>query len=71
MPERTAKQAAEMCGRSESWLRRHICSWCDQTLLYAVQGNCGAIYERCDINQKIINIRKHADKKRRKRRANG
>lgn len=68
MDRMTAKQAAELCGRSESWLRHHICSWCYQTLLYAVQGHCGAIYEKCDIPQKIINIRKHADNKRRKRR---
>jgi len=47
----TAKEAAKAAGYSETWLRTHCCSWCDQTLLQAIKGHCGAIYEKCDTDE--------------------
>lgn len=36
MERMTAKQAAELTGWSVSWLKRHECAWCGQTLLQAL-----------------------------------
>lgn len=47
----TDKEAAALSGWSVSWLKAHECSWCGQTLLQSVKGNCGAIYEKCDGSQ--------------------
>lgn len=44
----TPKEALELSGRSESWLRNHECDWCGQTLWASLRSGCGAIYERCD-----------------------
>jgi hypothetical protein len=44
----TPKEAIELSGRSESWLRNHECAWCGQTLWRALTVGCGAIFERCD-----------------------
>ena len=48
----TSAEAIEASGRSESWLKRHTCAWCDQTLWRALRNGCGAIYEKCDPAQK-------------------
>jgi hypothetical protein len=48
----TGKQAKELSGRSETWLRNHACVWCGQTLWRALTRDCGAIYERCDPSKK-------------------
>jgi hypothetical protein len=44
----TRKEALAISGRSESWLRRHVCAWCDQTLYHALRHGCGAIYGKCN-----------------------
>ena len=44
----TRAEAIEISGRSESWLRRHVCAFCDQSLWYSLRYGCGAIYEKCD-----------------------
>jgi len=44
----TGKEAIALSGRSETWLRRHSCSWCEQTLWRALTVGCGSIYERCN-----------------------
>jgi len=44
----TSKEAREVSGRTESWLRNHECAWCGQTLLRALMHGCGAIYEKCE-----------------------
>jgi hypothetical protein len=41
------KEATKLSGRSESWLRRHECAWCQQTLWRALRYGCGAIYDKC------------------------
>lgn len=38
----TAREAAALTGRSETWLRSHTCAWCGETLLRAIQNGCGA-----------------------------
>lgn len=43
----TGKEAVKLSGRSETWLRRHQCAWCGQTLWLALTGGCGAIGEQC------------------------
>jgi len=48
----TGKEAIELSGRSESWLRRHCCAWCDQTLWRALRYGCGSIYEKCEPEKK-------------------
>jgi hypothetical protein len=48
----TDTEALKISGRSESWLRRHTCAWCDQTLWRALRYGCGAMYERCDPTKK-------------------
>jgi hypothetical protein len=48
----TGKEAVALSGRSESWLRRHSCVLCEQTLWRALRYGCGAIYERCDLAKK-------------------
>lgn len=48
----TGKEAKELTGRSESWLRRHSCAFCEQKLWRALTQGCGAIYERCDPTKK-------------------
>lgn len=47
-----AKEAIALSGRSETWLRRHVCALCGQTLWRALRYGCGAIYEKCDPKQK-------------------
>jgi len=44
----TAREAAELTGRSVTWLRTHACGWCDQTALDAVRYGCSAIWDRCN-----------------------
>lgn len=44
----TPKEAKDLSGRSETWLRNHICSWCGQTLWLALRHGCGAIFDKCD-----------------------
>jgi hypothetical protein len=44
----TAKEAAQLSGRSVTWLKTHQCGWCDQSCLNALRYGCGAIYEKCD-----------------------
>jgi hypothetical protein len=48
----TRKQALALSGRSETWLRRHECVWCGQTLWRALVNGCGAIWDRCDPTKK-------------------
>ena len=48
----TGAEAKLLSGRSESWLRRHSCVLCEQTLWRALTSGCGAIYERCDPTKK-------------------
>ncbi len=48
----TGKEAKALSGRSESWLRRHSCWLCEQTLWRALTSGCGAIYQRCDPSKK-------------------
>lgn len=48
----TGKEAKRVSGRSESWLRRHSCAQCGQTLWRALTVGCGAIYDRCDPTKK-------------------
>jgi len=44
--------ADNLTGRSKSWLQRHTCAWCGQTLWRALRDGCGAIYEQCDPTKK-------------------
>jgi hypothetical protein len=44
----TGKEALELSGRSETWLRDHFCAWCDQSLWLALTSGCGATYEKCN-----------------------
>lgn len=53
MPAMTPKQVIEVSGRSESWLRRHDCAWCDKNLWRALRYGCGAIYEKCNPAEKF------------------
>jgi len=48
----TGAEAIKLSGRSESWLRRHSCAWCDQTLWRALRYGCGALHERCAPSEK-------------------
>lgn len=41
----TAKEAAKLAGRSETWLRTHCCAWCDTNCLEAIRHGCGAIFQ--------------------------
>ena len=40
----STKEAVSISGRSRSWLQRHTCAWCDQTLLRSLVCGCGSIY---------------------------
>lgn len=51
-PLMTRKEAEAISGRSESWLKRHTCAFCDQILWRALRGGCAAIYEKCDPTKK-------------------
>jgi hypothetical protein len=43
----------ELTGRSETWLRRHICVWCEQTLWAALRHGCGGAYgKKCNPAEK-------------------
>lgn len=45
----TKQEALALSGRSESWLRRHACAWCDRPLWMALRSGCGTMYEpKCD-----------------------
>jgi hypothetical protein len=44
----TGADAVKLSGRSESWLKRHTCAWCDQTLWRTLRSGCAAMYEKCD-----------------------
>ena len=46
MPKMTIKEAVKLSGRSEHWLRTHLCSWCDYDLLSALRFGCGAMYDQ-------------------------
>jgi len=48
----TGKEATELSGRSETWLRNHECAWCGQTLWRALVYRCGAMDGRCDPTKK-------------------
>jgi hypothetical protein len=48
----TGKEAIALSGRSETWLRRHECVFCGQTLWRALTSGCGAIFDRCDPTKK-------------------
>jgi uncharacterized protein YceK len=48
----TGREAIALSGRSETWLRTHVCAFCDQTLWRALTSGCGAIFDRCDPTQK-------------------
>lgn len=48
----TDNEATAISGRSKSWLQRHTCAWCDQTLWRALRYGCGAMHEKCDPSQK-------------------
>lgn len=41
----TNKEAAELAGVSVSTLRRWQCGWCEQTMLEAMKGRCGGIFQ--------------------------
>lgn len=44
----TDTEAVKISGRSESWLKRHTCAWCDQTLWHVLRYGCAAMNEKCD-----------------------
>lgn len=46
----TTKEACELTGRSQSFLRDNVCGWCDQKLIYAIKDGCGAYFDwpACD-----------------------
>lgn len=46
------KEAIRLSGRSETWLRNHVCAWCGKTLWLALRGGCGALFEKCDPSEK-------------------
>jgi hypothetical protein len=48
----THDEAIAVSGRSESWLKRHTCTWCEQTLWRALRYGCGAMHEKCDPSKK-------------------
>lgn len=48
----TDLEAAQISGRSKSWLQRHTCAWCDQTLWRVLRYGCAAMYEKCDPTKK-------------------
>lgn len=48
----TKSEALKVSKRSESWLRRHECAWCGQSLWRALRYGCGAIYEKCEPEKK-------------------
>lgn len=48
----TSAEATQASGRSESWLKRHTCAWCDQTLWRVLRHGCAAMYEKCDPTKK-------------------
>jgi hypothetical protein len=49
----TGKEAVALSGRSESWLRRHECVWCNQGLWNALLYGCGSIFgPKCDPKKK-------------------
>jgi hypothetical protein len=48
----TGREAIALSGRSETWLRNHVCALCGQTLWRALTSHCGAITDRCDPTQK-------------------
>ena len=54
MPEMicTDTEATTISGRSKSWLQRHTCAWCDQTLWRTLRYGCAAMYEKCDPTKK-------------------
>ena len=47
----TTKEAVKLTGKSEYWLRNHVCPWCDCTALTAVKHGCMTVYPqdgKCD-----------------------
>lgn len=48
----TGAEAVQISGRSESWLKRHTCAWCDQTIWRTLRHGCAAMYEKCDPTKK-------------------
>ena len=57
----TGKEAVALSGRSQTWLRRHVCAWCDRTLWGALRYGYGAIYDRCDPDKKDFTPRGRCD----------
>jgi hypothetical protein len=48
----TRAEAIRISGRTKSWLQRHTCAWCDQTLWRVLRYGCAAMYEQCDPTKK-------------------
>lgn len=57
----TPAEAKSVSGRSESWLKRHVCAWCDQTLWRALRYGCCAMYEKCDPAKKDYTSKGRSD----------
>jgi hypothetical protein len=45
---KTWKDAADITGRSVSWLKTRECGWCGQRLGQAIRTGCGAHAEDCE-----------------------
>ena len=54
----TNKEAAAKLGVSVSTARRWRCGWCGQNYLAIAQGQCSAIYERCNTEDLVKGFRK-------------
>ena len=50
-------EAIAVSGRSKSWLERHTCAWCDQTLWLTLRHGCAAMYEPCEPSKKDFTSR--------------
>lgn len=48
----TRTEALKLSGRSEHWLRTHLCSWCNQDLYRALRHGCAAMGLKCDPSKK-------------------
>jgi hypothetical protein len=58
----TVKEIVKLTGRSETWLRTHVCGWCEQTAINFCRGNCASVYgPRCDAQERIASLKaRHA-----------
>ena len=41
-------EAVKLSGRSEHWLKQHLCAWCGLDLWRALTVGCGATGEPCE-----------------------